>query len=43
MLYEGLPYQAKWNNQGVSPLTQSTDPSGSPWGALYQIPGEPTG
>jgi cellulose synthase/poly-beta-1,6-N-acetylglucosamine synthase-like glycosyltransferase/chitodextrinase len=43
VLYEGLPYQAKWNNQGVSPLTQSTDPSGSPWRALYQIPGEPTG
>ena len=42
VLYEGLPYQAKWNNQGVSPLTQSTDPSGSPWRALYQIPGEPT-
>jgi chitinase len=43
VLYEGLPYQAKWNNQGVSPLTQSTDPSGSPWRALYRIPGEPTG
>lgn len=42
VLYEGLPYQAKWNNQGVSPLTQSTDPSGSPWRALYWIPGEPT-
>ena len=42
VLYEGLPYQAKWNNLGVSPLTQCTDPSGSPWRALYWIPGEPT-
>jgi len=42
VLYEGLPYQAKWNNQGVSPLTQSTDPSASPWQVLYQFPGEPT-
>jgi chitinase len=41
VLYEGLPYQAKWNNQGVSPLTQASDPSGSPWRALYRIPGEP--
>ena len=41
VLYEGLPYQAQWNNQGVSPLTQLTDPSASPWKALYQIPGEP--
>jgi cellulose synthase/poly-beta-1,6-N-acetylglucosamine synthase-like glycosyltransferase/chitodextrinase len=43
VLYEGLPYRAEWNNQGVSPLTQSIDPSGSPWRALYQIPGEPAG
>jgi chitinase len=43
VLYQGLPYQAKWVNQGVSPATQSTDPSGSPWKALYSIPGEPSG
>ena len=43
VLYQGLPYQAKWINQGVSPATQSTDPSGSAWKALYSIPGEPTG
>ncbi len=43
VLYQGLPYQAKWANQGVSPATQSTDPSGSPWKALYSIPGEPSG
>jgi cellulose synthase/poly-beta-1,6-N-acetylglucosamine synthase-like glycosyltransferase/chitodextrinase len=43
VLYQGLPYQAKWSNQGVSPATQSTDPSGSAWKALYSIPGEPSG
>ena len=43
VLYQGLPYAAKWSNQGVSPATQSTDPSGSAWKALYTIPGEPSG
>jgi cellulose synthase/poly-beta-1,6-N-acetylglucosamine synthase-like glycosyltransferase/chitodextrinase len=43
ILYQGLPYQAKWINQGTSPATASTDPSGSPWKALYGIPGEPSG
>jgi chitinase len=43
VLYRGLPYQAKWSNQGVSPATESTDPSGSAWKALYSIPGEPSG
>ncbi len=43
VLYRGRPYQAKWSNQGVSPATQSTDPSGSPWKALFGIPGEPSG
>ena len=43
VLYQGLPYQAKWINQGVSPATESADPSGSAWKALYSIPGEPAG
>jgi chitinase len=43
VLFNGLPYQAKWSNQGISPATQSTDASGSPWKALYSIPGEPSG
>ena len=38
----GEIYQAKWVNQGVSPATESTDPSGSAWKALYSIPGEPS-
>jgi cellulose synthase/poly-beta-1,6-N-acetylglucosamine synthase-like glycosyltransferase len=41
ILYDGLPYQAKWANQGISPQTQVSDPSDSPWKALYKIPGEP--
>jgi chitinase len=43
VLYQGLPYVAKWSNQGVSPQTELSDPSGSPWQALYKIPGEPAG
>jgi cellulose synthase/poly-beta-1,6-N-acetylglucosamine synthase-like glycosyltransferase/chitodextrinase len=43
VLYQGLPYEARWSNQGVSPATQSTDPGGSAWKALYSIPGEPSG
>jgi chitinase len=43
VLYQGLSYQAKWVNQGVSPATASTDPTGSAWKALYTIPGEPSG
>ncbi len=43
VLYQGLPYQAKWSNQGVSPATATTDPAGSPWKASYSVPGEPSG
>jgi chitinase len=43
VLYEGLPYEARWANQGVSPATEASDPSGSAWKALYTIPGEPSG
>jgi chitinase len=43
VLYQGLPYQAKWSNQGVSPATAASDPSGSAWKALYSVPGEPSG
>ena len=40
VLYQGLPYEAKWSNQGVSPQTEASDPAGSPWKALYKVPGE---
>ena len=41
VLYQGLPYEAKWSNQGVSPQSEISNPSGSPWQPLYKIPGEP--
>jgi chitinase len=41
VLYHGLPYEAKWDNQGVSPQGAVGDPADSPWRALYRIPGEP--
>ena len=43
VLYQGLPYESKWNNQGVSPQGALTDPADSPWKTLYAIPGEPAG
>lgn len=43
VLYKGEPYAAKWSNQGVAPSAELSDPSGSPWRALFRIPGEPTG
>ena len=42
VLFNGLPYQAKWYNVAQSPLAQATDPTGSPWQALFTIPGEPS-
>jgi chitinase len=39
--YQGLPFSAKWPNQGASPGGAAGDPFGSPWHPLYVIPGEP--
>jgi chitinase len=41
VLEGGLPYQAKWANQGVAPQAQAGTATDSPWKPLYQIPGEP--
>jgi chitinase len=41
VLFGGLGYEAKWDNQGVSPSTSANDPTGSAWRPLYTIPGEP--
>jgi cellulose synthase/poly-beta-1,6-N-acetylglucosamine synthase-like glycosyltransferase len=43
VLYEGLPYVSKWDNEGVSPAGAANDPTDSPWKALYRVPGEPVG
>jgi cellulose synthase/poly-beta-1,6-N-acetylglucosamine synthase-like glycosyltransferase/EAL domain-containing protein (putative c-di-GMP-specific phosphodiesterase class I)/chitodextrinase len=42
VLYNGLPYTAKWLNQGASPAAAQSDPYNSPWQPDYTIPGEPT-
>ena len=42
VLYAGLPYQAKWNNQGTTPQSGTTNSSASPWQSLETVPGEPT-
>ncbi len=42
VLYEGLPYQAKWPSQGVAPGATAGLQSSSPWMPLYTIPGEPS-
>lgn len=41
VLYQGLPYEAKWYNQGASPGEQAADPFGSAWQPLFTFPGEP--
>ena len=41
VLRDGLAYQAKFYAQGDDPAAVLTNPSGSPWRALYTIPGEP--
>jgi chitinase len=43
VVYQRLPYEAKWDNQGVSPQGATSDPADSPWKALYKVPGEPAG
>jgi chitinase len=40
VLVNGLPYQAKWYNQGTDPAA-SIDQSASPWQPLFTVPGEP--
>lgn len=36
VLYEGVPYEAKWWTQGDSPAASTANPDGSPWVALTQ-------
>ncbi len=36
VLFNGVPYQAKWWNQGQSPAAASSNPGGSPWTPLTQ-------
>ena len=43
VLYNGLPYQAKWYNQANSPGAEDAVPTSSPWQPLFTVPGEPIG
>lgn len=36
VLFNGIPYQAKWWNQGQSPAAASSNPDNSPWVPLTQ-------
>jgi len=36
VLFNGVPYEAKWWNTGDSPAASSSNPDGSPWTALTQ-------
>jgi chitinase len=36
VLFNGVPYQAKWWNKGQSPAAASSDPNDSPWVPLTQ-------
>ena len=36
VLFNGVPYQAKWWNQGQSPAAASSNPDASPWTPLTQ-------
>lgn len=36
VLFNGVPYQAKWWSQGSSPAAASSNPDGSPWVPLTQ-------
>jgi chitinase len=43
VLYDRLPYEARWYNWAVSPGAQDADPASSPWTPLFVFPGEPAG
>ena len=43
VLFNNLPYEAKWDSEGDSPADEALDPAASPWEPLFTIPGEPTG
>lgn len=36
VLFEGIPFQAKWWNEGESPAASAANPDSSPWMALSQ-------
>jgi chitinase len=41
VLFDGLPFEAKWYSQGATPDTGLPQSQQSPWLPLFTIPGEP--
>jgi chitinase len=41
VLYQGLPYQARFWTKGSAPVAEPIDPFTVPWQPLFTIPGEP--
>ncbi|WP_229069161.1 chitinase [Actinoplanes sp. DH11] len=41
VLFEGLPYQARWTTQGDAPSTEFPISPDEPWQPLFAVPGEP--
>jgi chitinase len=42
VLFDGLPYQARWSNTENSPSTDYPISTDDPWGPLFTVPGEPS-
>jgi chitinase len=42
VLFDDLPYQARWSNTGNSPSTDFPVGTDDPWGPLFTVPGEPS-
>jgi chitinase len=41
VLFDGLPYQARWSTTGDAPSTAYPISPDDPWGPLFTVPGEP--
>jgi chitinase len=41
VLFDGLPYEAKWSTKGEAPGTQYPIGPDEPWRPLFTVPGEP--
>jgi chitinase len=41
VLFDGLPYQARWSTKGDAPTTEYPVDPDEPWQPLFAVPGEP--
>ncbi|BCY15500.1 chitinase [Actinoplanes sp. L3-i22] len=42
VLYNDLPYEARWNTKGEAPSTEFPTDADDPWLPLFNVPGEPS-